>query len=42
MSRFQTYGRVNFHKVIVNDFDMDDLFLLYWIHLGSSCSVGRD
>ena len=42
MSCFQTYGGVNFHKVIVYYFDIDDLFLLYWIHSRSSCSVGRD
>jgi hypothetical protein len=28
---FQTYGGVNFHEVIVHYFDIDDLFLLYWI-----------
>jgi hypothetical protein len=42
MSCFQTYGGVDFHKVIVHYFDSDDSFLLYRIHLRSSCSVGRD
>jgi len=42
MSCFHIYGGVNFHKVIVRYFDIDDLFLLYWIRLRSSCSVGRD